>query len=145
MQPFSNFKNKFERCKQRKHVVCRLYVNVHPPPPETYWNSRFFPVDGTSNINVTIYIYIYIYICRSQWPRGLRHELSSPAPTLGSWVRIPLRHGCLCRYYIEFELKLLIKSLIWIAWNWQNGLSSPTPNYIWIINKYIYTYYIIAK
>jgi hypothetical protein len=33
---------------------------------------------------------------RSQWPRGLRHELFSPAPTLRSWVRIPLRHGCLC-------------------------------------------------
>jgi hypothetical protein len=26
---------------------------------------------------------------RSQWPRGLRHELSSLARTLGSWVRIP--------------------------------------------------------
>jgi hypothetical protein len=26
---------------------------------------------------------------RSQWPRGLRHELSSSARTLGSWVRIP--------------------------------------------------------
>jgi hypothetical protein len=25
---------------------------------------------------------------RSQWPRGLRHELSSPARQLGSWVRI---------------------------------------------------------
>jgi hypothetical protein len=25
-----------------------------------------------------------------QWPRGLKHELSSPALTLGSWVRIPL-------------------------------------------------------
>jgi hypothetical protein len=28
---------------------------------------------------------------RSQWSRGLRHELSSPARTLGSWVRIPLK------------------------------------------------------
>jgi hypothetical protein len=27
---------------------------------------------------------------RSQWPRGLRHELSSLARTLGSWVRIPV-------------------------------------------------------
>jgi hypothetical protein len=27
---------------------------------------------------------------RSQWPRGLRHEMPSPAFTLGSWVRIPL-------------------------------------------------------
>jgi hypothetical protein len=35
---------------------------------------------------------IFSYCCesRSQWPRGLRHELSSPPPTLISWVRIPL-------------------------------------------------------
>jgi hypothetical protein len=29
--------------------------------------------------------------CRSQWPRVLRHELSSLARTLGSCVRIPLK------------------------------------------------------
>jgi hypothetical protein len=42
---------------------------------------------------------------RSQWPRGLRHELSSLARKLGSWVRIPLKAWmsvctfilCLCR------------------------------------------------
>jgi hypothetical protein len=28
---------------------------------------------------------------RSQWPRGLRHEPSSPDRTLGMWVRIPLK------------------------------------------------------
>jgi hypothetical protein len=28
--------------------------------------------------------------CRSEWPHGLRHELSSLARTLGSWVRIPV-------------------------------------------------------
>jgi hypothetical protein len=27
---------------------------------------------------------------RSQWLHGLRHELSSPAQTLGLWVRVPL-------------------------------------------------------
>jgi hypothetical protein len=27
---------------------------------------------------------------RLEWPRSLRHELSSSAQTLGSWVRIPL-------------------------------------------------------
>jgi hypothetical protein len=27
---------------------------------------------------------------RSRWPRSLRHDLSSPARTLGSWIRIPL-------------------------------------------------------
>jgi hypothetical protein len=42
-------------------------------------------------------------ISRSQWPRGLRHEPSSPARTLGSWVGIPLeawmsylRSLCVC-------------------------------------------------
>jgi hypothetical protein len=29
--------------------------------------------------------------CISQWPRGLTHELSSPAQTVGSWVLIPLQ------------------------------------------------------
>jgi hypothetical protein len=27
----------------------------------------------------------------SQWPSGLRHELSSLPPTLASWIRIPLK------------------------------------------------------
>jgi hypothetical protein len=31
------------------------------------------------------------YECRSQWPRGIRRELSSLARALGSWVRIPLK------------------------------------------------------
>jgi hypothetical protein len=33
---------------------------------------------------------LIVTVSRSQWPRGLVHELSSPARTLGSWVRIPL-------------------------------------------------------
>jgi hypothetical protein len=40
--------------------------------------------------------------CRSQWPRGLGYELSSPSPTLRSWVRIPLRHGFLCVFCARF-------------------------------------------
>jgi hypothetical protein len=44
---------------------------------------------------------VVICICRSQWPRGLRHELSSPAQTLGSWVRIPLEaRMSLCVYSV---------------------------------------------
>jgi hypothetical protein len=44
----------------------------------------------------------HVFVRRSQWPRGLRHELSSPARALGSWVRIPLKAWmsafilCLC-------------------------------------------------
>jgi hypothetical protein len=38
---------------------------------------------------------------RSQWPRGLRHELSSPARTLRLWVRIPLEAWMsVCVYYV---------------------------------------------
>jgi hypothetical protein len=29
--------------------------------------------------------------CRLQWPRGLRHDLSSLVRTLGLWVRIPFK------------------------------------------------------
>jgi hypothetical protein len=32
--------------------------------------------------------YIQNYNGRAQWPRGLRHEMSSPAQTFRSWVRI---------------------------------------------------------
>jgi hypothetical protein len=34
---------------------------------------------------------------RSQWPRGLRYELSSLAWTLRSWVRIPCVHSVFVR------------------------------------------------
>jgi hypothetical protein len=40
---------------------------------------------------------------RSQWPRGLRHELHSPAQTLGSWVRVSLEAGmfvCVCSVFV---------------------------------------------
>jgi hypothetical protein len=39
---------------------------------------------------------------RSQWLRGLSHELSSLSRTLGSWVRIPLKgiDVCVCVYSV---------------------------------------------
>jgi hypothetical protein len=41
---------------------------------------------------------------RSQWRRGLRHEQSSPAQTLGSWVRIPLEAWMSVCFYFVFVL-----------------------------------------
>jgi hypothetical protein len=32
----------------------------------------------------------YKQFCQLQWPRGLKHELSSSAQTLESWIQIPL-------------------------------------------------------
>jgi hypothetical protein len=49
--------------------------------------------------------YPYIYVaCRSQWLRVLRHELSSPARTLGSWVRAPLQAWMFVCVYSVFVL-----------------------------------------
>jgi hypothetical protein len=41
---------------------------------------------------------------RSQWPRSLRHELSSPAQTLGSWARISLKAYMSMCFYSVFVL-----------------------------------------
>jgi hypothetical protein len=48
------------------------------------WMGYLFSVCGTIHYNGQ---YV-LMISRSQWPRGLRHELSSLARTLGSWARI---------------------------------------------------------
>jgi hypothetical protein len=70
------------------------------------WNKKFwekiiayFPLvrHGTHRSQIQV-----ILSSRSQWPGCLRHELFSPAPTLTSWVRIPLRHGCLCVFCVRF-------------------------------------------
>jgi hypothetical protein len=51
---------------------------------------------------------------RSQWPHGLRHEMSSPAQTLGSWVRIPLE-ACMsvCVYSVFILFCMSVAALLW--------------------------------
>jgi hypothetical protein len=47
----------------------------------------------------------YITEGQSQWSRGLRHELSSHARTLRSWIRIPLKARMSASYaFIQFVL-----------------------------------------
>jgi hypothetical protein len=48
---------------------------------------------------------------RSQWPRGLMHERSSPAGTLGSWVRIPLDAWIFVCVYFVFLLFCVVAAL----------------------------------
>jgi hypothetical protein len=43
-----------------------------------------------SQFSTSLILNFYTFKCRSQWSRGLRHELFSPARTLKSWVGIPL-------------------------------------------------------
>jgi hypothetical protein len=49
---------------------------------------------------------------RSQWPRGLMHEMSSTARTLGSWVRIPLEAQMPLWAYSVFVLSCVRNSLV---------------------------------
>jgi hypothetical protein len=45
-------------------------------------------------VSIHVFRCLVVIKCRSQWPRGLRHELASPARTLGLWIRIS-REGLL--------------------------------------------------
>jgi hypothetical protein len=48
-----------------------------------------------------VFRYAISAFCQSQWPSGLRHELSSFARTLGSSVRIPLKEWMsMCVYSV---------------------------------------------
>jgi hypothetical protein len=55
-------------------------------------------------LHFTDYQLLTAFPCWSQWPRGLRHEPSSPAQTLGSWVRIPLEALMSVWVYFVFVL-----------------------------------------
>jgi hypothetical protein len=84
------------------------------------WNSNIYLVLTEDNIRVYLNIYgmhilpmidekiihTVVVTCRSQWSRSLRHELSLPARTLRSCVRIPLKY----RYPTDC---VMIKKLKW--------------------------------
>jgi hypothetical protein len=66
-------------------------------PPELWHGRKYHSWWLTLKCNYFFYFEVEIcllyslLLSRSQWPRGLRHELSSLARTLGSCVRIPLK------------------------------------------------------
>jgi hypothetical protein len=53
---------------------------------------------------VTTYIFVFYKVAYHGGLRGLRHEMSSLAPLLGSWVRIPLKEMDICVRYSVFLL-----------------------------------------
>jgi hypothetical protein len=57
----------------------------------------------------------------SQWPCGLRHEMSSPARTLGSWVRIPLEAWMFVFVYSVFVLSCVGSGLA-TGWSLVQGV-----------------------
>jgi hypothetical protein len=85
-------------CTQKVLTVMSLQI-----VQTTRWDSReiqsscntFQPSVSLHNFHKVFMVYLHTFHAprasggRSQWPRGLKHELSSPAQTLGSWFRIP--------------------------------------------------------
>jgi hypothetical protein len=63
-------------------VSCRLFSF------RRFTHINFFPFHCLTTILFLFSLSIFS-LSPSQWPRGRRHELYSPARTLGSWVRIP--------------------------------------------------------
>jgi hypothetical protein len=66
---------------------------------------------GCGNVSYLLYvaldsrwISVHRWTLRSQWPRGLRHEMSSPARNLLSWVGIPLKAWMSICVYSVFVL-----------------------------------------
>jgi hypothetical protein len=81
-----------------EHAV--LTQPEHPYPTCTQVNASRFMWSSFHDIFNSSLI-----ISRSQWLCGLRHELSSLAQTLGSWVRIPLEawmHVCVYSVFLLF-------------------------------------------
>jgi hypothetical protein len=62
--------------------VCSVCVSALFKKHLLQWNGSYLETSTKSDC--------HIYKSRSQWLHGLRDELSSPAPTLRWWVRIPL-------------------------------------------------------
>jgi hypothetical protein len=64
--------------------------------PYSLWITRRYNPGDCSLQKCGSFLH-YTFLCgsticrRSQWPRDLRHEPSSPARTLGLWVRIPFK------------------------------------------------------
>jgi hypothetical protein len=50
------------------------------------------------------FTHIFALKRRLQWALGLKHELSSPSQTLGSWVRMPLKAWMSVCVYSVFVL-----------------------------------------
>jgi hypothetical protein len=63
----------------------------------TRWGTVVTACTTCFNVQNLRILHTKVHLCRSEWQRGLRHEISSPAQALGSWVRIPLGVWmCLC-------------------------------------------------
>jgi hypothetical protein len=66
---------------------------------------------------------------RSEWTRGLRHVLSSPAQTLGSWVPIPIKAWMSVCVYSVFVLFCVCRQRLCDWLNPGQGVLPTTDSY----------------
>jgi hypothetical protein len=84
--------NIYEVFEMMHHTLCTrpIHRNLYACICVCKYKTRRSNIIISGSISITLIgIKRYRY-CRSQRLRSLRHEPSSPARTLGSWVRIPL-------------------------------------------------------
>jgi hypothetical protein len=105
------------KCLSWRYVYKEVYLVFLTTLKNTMWSFHPQEVSVCS-------IFIELRLCnrRSQWPRGLRYELFSPVQTLGSWVRIPQRHGCLCLRLFCVYVVLCADSGLATGWSTVQGV-----------------------
>jgi hypothetical protein len=80
LKSFSNYRPKTKLCLRfSSHIFPSCLAYVLSEHPDGLQFSSLYGEMEESNTSMP-----------GHWPLGLRHELSSPARTLRSWVRIPL-------------------------------------------------------
>jgi hypothetical protein len=85
-----------ERCAYLSHQSFHIVLRkpLHKTRASDFFLGHFFILTVVQSHMHDIYeiMYTSTYIKgRSQWPRGLRRELSSLARMLRSWIRVPLK------------------------------------------------------
>ena len=103
----SEYCYRFESCRAMFSEYLYLFICFSPPQSATAPSGQGPPLWRGFTIT---YLFIYSYlllVCRSQWPRRLRHR-SAAAPLLRLWVRIPpgawMPVSCECCVLTEFPV-----------------------------------------
>jgi hypothetical protein len=92
--------------RTRSFIISSWIWRIWSHPVSLAFTFNIIPSNlRSSNGFFLLFLRIMFYMnfsCRSQWPRGQTHEPSSPAQTLGLWVRVQLdawicvRLFCVC-------------------------------------------------
>jgi hypothetical protein len=112
-----------------KRIPLRSYTSLQNITADPQWvgvrgqlkYSRYKWNWHLSNFGIPLTTYTVPMHCRSQWPRGLRHEKSSLARTLGSWVQTPHKAWMFVCVYSMFVLSCVGSGLT-MGWSPVQGV-----------------------